>query len=130
MIQVLFPPWKFFVEMSQSPQLHYRIADAGDQFGDWIDAFPPPRRQWSTLFLNEEGNLLLAQHSLVEKFILEISQARDDEAVEKSVSYQLITELVRSRLHSSVVNFQFRISIFSIRDSSEEVVLLSPEIRR
>lgn len=130
MIQVLFPSWKFFVEMSQSPLLHYRHAGDEGVFSDWIDAFPPPRRRLQHLFLNGEGNLLLAEHSLVEKFIREISETEDETKLHQSTSYQLVESLIRSKLPAKARKFQFRIGLFSIRNFSAEEVLVSPEVLR
>lgn len=114
LFRVLFPSWRFFESIAPAPNLSYRVAHAGEDFGGWRDALPPVERTPLSLLLNARGNLQLAAQSLVERLFEDLDSISAAEAHD-NVSYQLVRCLVQSRLPGAAAEagrrYQFRLTL-------------------
>jgi hypothetical protein len=88
------------------------------------------------LFLNARGNLRMAENSLIEQLMTDLAELPDDgtSEFERSVSYELTTRLVRSRIRklgaaASGARFQFRVLavVPGHGEHEGEEALISPE---
>jgi hypothetical protein len=125
LLRVLFPSWRFFESIAPTPNLSYRVARAGEDFGGWRDALPPVARTPLSLLLNARGNLQLAAQSLVERLFEDLDAMPPAEAQE-NVSYQLVQCLVQTRLRDDAAEaghrYQFRLTL---PESDEEACFVS-----
>jgi hypothetical protein len=98
LLRVLVPSWRFFDDIQTVPALLVRTATRDGEFGTWQALLPPAVRHWSFPVFNPEGNLRLAEHSLLERLLMDVSEwdERRGEAVDALVSYQLVLNLVRA----------------------------------
>ncbi|MEZ4753842.1 MAG: hypothetical protein R3A13_05965 [Bdellovibrionota bacterium] len=132
LFRAIFPSWRFFEEITDIPQLYYRLK-TGETFGEWKNCLFRPKRNLSTLFINPEGNLLFAYGGLLQHFIQDLESVEEDQVEDfmQSVSYKLILELARKRIleqeSSSLINeFQFKVSCLmqgAEKDSLEDVLI-------
>jgi hypothetical protein len=118
LVRALFPSWRFFEELGHVPKLSFRLATSdGVPSGAWQDALGHEPRPWAAFLLNARGNLRMASNSLVEQLVTDLAELpgeADAARFEESVSYELATCLVRSRIlelkaASPGAKFQFRI---------------------
>ena len=113
---LFFPSWRFFDEVGHWPRLSVRIASKDRDFGPWRPITLQSKRSLGRLFINDEGSFALAENTLLERALFEISACDPSraEAFSQSVTYRLIERLVRSRLADdlgeSPVRFQFKLS--------------------
>jgi hypothetical protein len=141
LVRALFPSWRFFEELGQVPMLRYRVSD-GEQGGwsEWKAALPPVPRGLGSLFLNARGNLRMASNSLVEQLVSDLAEVDDtDEGLrrfEASVSYELVTRLVRARIRAlepdaHAGRFQFKVVVATpgAAEGTGEEILVSSEHR-
>jgi hypothetical protein len=105
LLRCLFPSWRFFEDIAEGPELGYRIAAGGKEYGPWQRALIPPPRSLGALFVNTRGNLNLCYRSLVERLCDDIDEARDatPEELEQMVSYRLVRRLVETLVLENVV---------------------------
>ena len=113
LFRVFFPSWRFFQELGHVPVLKFRIV--GSSESAWTRCMQPEPRNLGSLFFNSKDNLRMAENSLVEQLIDDISEFRDENLVESSVSYELVTRLVRSRIRESRLaevgqGFEFKVT--------------------
>ena len=113
LFRVFFPSWRFFQELGSVPVLRFKILE--NPGGEWIRCLEPAPRGWGSLFLNAKDNLRMAANSLVEQLIDDMSELQDEDEVESSVSYELVTRLVRFRIREARLaqagqSFQFKVT--------------------
>jgi hypothetical protein len=94
LLRSLLPSWRFFEDVEPGPELLYCVVQDGED-GAWQPALTPPAQRG--LFLNAQGNLYLAQQSLVEQLWAELDGVETD-AVSGLVSYRLVRRLVAERV--------------------------------
>ena len=119
LFRVLFPSWRFFDVMGETPTLYYRVASSSEDLGEWQAALEKPELRspyWPfNLFLNSENNFVLAGYSLVEQLVSDMEEmygeiqgetqgvtGRDSEELERSVSFQLVDNLVRFQIRQNL----------------------------
>ena len=113
LLRSVFPAWRFFEDVESTTDLYYRSAEGlSDPYGPWRHARSSPCLGAASVFFNPEGNLALAEQSLVEQLLADL----DGCAVERATSlvpYRLVQELVKRRLRedglSSPARYQFRL---------------------
>ncbi len=130
LFRVLFPSWRFFEEFGSLPALSYRIKTKPSQdFGPWMSAIPSPKRPWHSLFLNPEGNLFLAFHSLLEQCTddLEEFDGKELNSFTQTTSYLLVKNLTEHQIKnhhketlSSETRYQFRLTASISRKIEEQ----------
>lgn len=125
-LRALFPSWKFFDQFEWFPVLYYRVAFNENDFSDWNTCLKKPQRTLVSIFFNPNGNLYHASNSAVERLALEASQP-NAASIENSVSYRIISNLVRSkiRLESGFrqsFSFQFKIRAQS-KDTIDDIFI-------
>ncbi|MCC6771609.1 MAG: hypothetical protein IT360_10415 [Gemmatimonadaceae bacterium] len=104
LLRVLLPSWRFFDDIEQTTALIVRVARAGEPFGPWRAVLPVPTRGPLHLVWNPAGNLLLAQHALLERLLSDVAEWDEGRTpgLETLVSYQLVLNLVRSEIVAGV----------------------------
>jgi hypothetical protein len=112
LLRSLFPAWRFFEEIEPGPELRFRFAPVNEEPGEWQPAIEIPARGVEALFFNPNGNLALAQQSLVEQLASEL----DGCAVALAptlVPYRLVQELIKRRIRErgglAPARYQFRL---------------------
>ncbi|MCC6930194.1 MAG: hypothetical protein IT359_14510 [Gemmatimonadaceae bacterium] len=99
LIRVLVPSWRFFDGLQVTPAIRVRVARAGEDFGAWEPILAPAARRWWHVVWNPEGNLVLAQHALLERLLMDVGEWEGDAAAVTSlVSYDLVLDLVTSAI--------------------------------
>ncbi len=131
LIRVLVPSWRFFDDLQVAPALLVRGARAGGEFGAWEPLLAPAPRRLRHLAWNPEGNLVLAQHALLERLVLDVGEwDGDSAAVTSFVSYELVLNLVTSAMardarFAGVARCQFK--LVDQRPGAGEDLLISGE---
>lgn len=127
LLRALFPSWRFFEELGHVPKVSFRILSADSGAGPWQDAMGQATRSWSMLALNSQGNLRMAENSLIEQLMTDLADLPDENTddLERSVSYELAIQLVRSHIRAlgaavPGTRFQFRV-IASVPGRNENV---------
>lgn len=116
LFRALFPSWRFFENIAELPTLEFRLRMSNGESSDWLPALIRPKRSWTVLLFNPQGNLYLACQTLLQQFandVAEVPPGKDDE-FEGSVSFQLVKSLVlfqieRSNERTKAIAFQFRV---------------------
>ena len=102
LFRVLLPSWKFFEDLSEVPIIQYRIGPKDEEIGEWQELIHRPKRGLGSLFLNADGNLCLAKHSLLQQVETDIGEL-DPEHTEPfldSVSFGLTKNLVEFEIQN------------------------------
>jgi hypothetical protein len=127
LLRAFFPSWRFFEDLGDTPALLFRTAAEDSELGEWQPCLGKIPRRWYHLLLNPEGNRLLACSSAIQLLLSDIEEAdeTDLEALENSVSYRVIQDWVRYRIHqlvpdSAPISYQFKVL------AGSDEVLLSP----
>lgn len=108
--RALIPSWRFFDDIGPAVRLQYK-----SDTSPWLPFFSNQyERHWYQLFINAQGNLRMAVHSLVERLASEIGEIKDghEQEISSSVTYRLLENAVRLQLKenkTATKNFQFRI---------------------
>ena len=124
LLRAFFPSWRFYDDFNHLPVLSFRWRHAGGEFGEWTLCSPRPQRRLAALLVNTDGNLFLAENSLVQQLVTELQSVEPEEAP-GLVSYRLTDRLVRTRLPADgSAEYQFKLSVDS------EDVLQSPVLER
>jgi hypothetical protein len=112
LLRCLFPAWRFFEQVELGPELRFRFTLAGEQWSEWQPAVVMRERGLGALLLNAEGNLTLAQQSLVEQLAAELDGCSVD-AVAALVPYRLVQRLVseRARAQGAVAPGRYQFSL-------------------
>ncbi len=119
LFRALFPSWRFFEDLVDVPVLYFRVSSDGTDFGPWVPSFEKIERNWQSILLNPQGNLLFAYHGLLhqlENDIEEVDESKAEEFVD-SVSYKLVKNLVLTQVPTNS-HFQFKVS--SVRQGKPE----------
>lgn len=98
--RVLVPSWRFFEQVHPGPRLFCRIAAGNRELSPWIELLPAPRRAWSTLILNAQGNLRLACLSALEHLRDDLDALTPQQDPAALLSYQLVCCIVQTQLHT------------------------------
>ncbi len=135
-LRALLPSWRFFDDIGDMPVLWVRVQREGDaeDFGPWRPCLPTPKRTWSMLLWNPNGNLRLAYDSLLMHLMTDIDEhERGSTPLSERVSYQLTEHLVAFQLRqdpsaATVVRYQFKITSVAAGAalSSGDDVIVSP----
>lgn len=119
LLRSLFPSWRFFEDVEPGPELCYRVAPRGGEYGEWQGVLEP-RAASHGLVLNAAGNLRLAYQSLIEQLEAELDGVQRNVAP-TLVPYRLVQRLVEQRLRSAGNGAGFRYQ-FRIGDASDGYV--------
>lgn len=133
-LRAFFPSWRFFDDIGDTPQLWLRV-DTGDGLGPWQLCLRHPKRSVRRVLWNPEGNLRLAQDSLLMHLLTDIDEQPTQLA--DNVSYQLTTQLVafvvaHHAQAQTIVRYQFKLtSVAAGADpTAGQDILVSPVIAR
>ncbi len=129
-LRVLFPSWRFFEEVGSTLSLEYRFQAADSGLSEWTEALTRPATRWHSFLFNPDGNLFLAEQSLLQRLEEEIgaSDPAHSEALEQTTSFQLVKRLVHFQLRergTAFNRFQFRIGRSSAHEALEYFVVTS-----
>ncbi|RYZ09790.1 MAG: hypothetical protein EOO73_02600 [Myxococcales bacterium] len=116
LLRSLLPSWRFFEDVEPGPELRFCLSKDGSA-GTWQPVLVPPARRG--FFLNAEGNLYLAEQSLVEQLWSELDGVTL-EAAPGLTSYRLVQRLIVERMQPNA-RYRFRlVSGDSVDFESEE----------
>ena len=124
LLRIFFPSWRFFEDIDEPPQLYYRTGTEPNSFTHWRPCIEKIERKWHQLFLNAQGNTVLAYQTLLHQLIDEIAELPDEERkdLEKKVSYQLAKRLARLSIPHPYLHTHFQFKLCSGADD----LLISP----
>lgn len=105
LLRSLLPSWRFFEDIEPGPELLYCVVQDGRD-GEWQPVLVPPARRG--FWLNAEGNLYLAQQSLVEQLWSELDGVAV-EAAPRLTSYRLVQRLIAARTPANA-RYRFRLT--------------------
>lgn len=117
-LRVLIPTWRFFDETGSVANLYCKTKTT------WVLVLKKPSRGLLNLFFNPEGNLYLAQQSLVENLMHDISllpDSTDPELITQKVSYQLVNQLVKAQLPVGT-KYQFKITVQTTQEKPYDAI--------
>lgn len=127
LFRAFFPSWRFFEDLGDAPNVFFRLHSENNEPGEWQPCLEKIPRRWFHLFFNPDGNRLLACSSAVQLLLADIEEAdeTDPGALETTVSYRVIQDLVRYRIRQMMpetpsVLFQFKVL------AGDDEVLFSP----
>ncbi len=109
LLRAFFPSWKFFDELGEVPALEFRFAIRGVELGPWISAADRPRSRIHQLLYHAEGNLYLANQSLLKHLLADLAELQEggqvggQTEVQSLVSYDLVQRWVRQRVRTIVL---------------------------
>lgn len=118
-LRAVIPSWRFFDEVAPLPRLAFRAALPGADLGAFqplsvLEVAPGPH----PLLLAPLGNLRLAYHALLEQLVADLAdlEVPDGEQAERLVSYELVTQLVRTHLPAPLATtpgarFQLKVAL-------------------
>lgn len=130
--RVLVPSWRFFDAEDAAFVLEVRTLSVEGEATPFVPAIPPAPRGPLALLFAPEHNLRLACHDLVERWVLELSEAGplEESEVERLPSYALVQSAVGYFLRSSQpragARFQLRLRDAAVTDE-DDLVFLSSE---
>lgn len=129
-LRVLFPSWRFFEDVGSALSLEHRYQLANGEISEWSCVLTRPSPRWYSFIFNPAGNLFLAEQSLLQRLEEEIgsSDPTRSEELEHTVSFQLVTRLVRFTLRERGIEcsrFQFRIGRSNAGEAPEYFVVTS-----
>jgi hypothetical protein len=128
LLRVLFPSWRFFENIGVTSWLQVRSRTSEGEWAEWQNALTPPRRSWTAIFHNPEGNLSFARQSAVEHLVAE-AEARPD-SVAATVAFAVVRriaeESVSSGLDSPNSELQFKLVHCDAASGEIEDFLVSP----
>jgi hypothetical protein len=133
--RVLVPSWRFFDAEDATFVLEVRTLSAAGAATPFVPAIPPAPRGPLALLFAPEHNLRLACHDLIERWVLELSEAGplDESEVERLPSYALVQSAVGYFLRASQpqagAHFQLRLRDLAPdgTDHEDDLVFLSSE---
>lgn len=135
LIKPLLPSWKFYDDFEETRLLFYRVKTSEEElFSEWSPLYQAPQSTMSALFINHQGNLILAAQSHIQTLIHDINsqtQNENDEliAFQDCLSYKitknLVTYALRKKYSQSFI-YQFKLSSVSDNAKILEDILVSP----
>jgi hypothetical protein len=137
LLRAFIPNWRFFHALGYTPRLFVRTRNSTlVEWSAWQMMMPRGRRHWFQLFYNAELNLAMAEQTLIEHLSTAIADLPDGGSIESTTPYPMVECLVRQKMlpaDRTFELFQFCLCLYpTIRnvDFSEDMILLSPELRR
>jgi len=128
LLRSFFPNWRFYHGLGYQPRLFVRIVDDTGQWQPWEMFMPRATFHLSDLLHNPRNNLTLAHQNLVDHLSADVQALPEAGDVRDLVTYQLIERLVRSRLRTNALQFQFQLRLIPPRAEADEnmAVVTSP----
>jgi hypothetical protein len=134
LLRAFFPSWKLFEDSGQVPILFYRVSAIDENFHGWEVCLEKPPRQFRGLFLNAQGNYLLACQSLLQQLISDLQEHEDQnaETFEQTVSYRLTRNLALHEIlkhhPAEGIRYQFKLStaVSTLPNTTVDDILISP----
>lgn len=123
MLRVFFPSWKFFEDYAEIPKLFFRASET-DQ---WRIIEEPADRTALQLIFNPKGNQSLALGSLVQQLLFDLEKTKKVPDFEKTVSFELVRELVRRRLGPGARSYQFKLA--TVVNGQQDDILVSARFK-
>jgi hypothetical protein len=109
------------------PSLQIRRGAAPQPLGDWLPALQAPTRGWAQLLVHPAGTRVLAEQTLVERFVREREESGDEDGHLTTLALvrALATAAVPASWHTAVdARWQWRIVLSSVGE-----VRASPQSR-
>ncbi|MBC7429964.1 MAG: hypothetical protein H7336_15225 [Bacteriovorax sp.] len=130
LIKPLIPSWKFYDDFEETRLLFFRAKVSDEEtFSEWAPLYQTPRPTFPTLFVNNQGNLILAAQSHIQTLIHDIGEHNDQTAFQDTLTYKITKNLVSYALRKKYNDhfiYQFKLSSVSDKAEIMEDILVSP----
>lgn len=131
LLRCLFPSWRFFEADEPSLCLLARVVHEQGEPRPFAPLLPAPPRDFSTLFFNPRGNLLLACHGLLDRLVSDLAELGPTPITEaeRLVSYRLVQNLARCFLAESGaegLHYQLKLVATEPGQDQPEELFVSP----
>ncbi len=130
LIKPLIPSWKFYDDFEETRLLFYRAKVSDEEiFSDWAPLYQTPRPSLKALFVNHQGNLILAAQSHIQTLIHDIEAHSEEIPFQEDLSYKITKNLVSYALRKKYTeSFKYQFKLASVNEKCEviEDILISP----
>jgi hypothetical protein len=119
LIKPLVPSWKFYDDYEETTMLFYRTKPDDE----WKQIYRARRSSLETLFVNPQGNLILAVHSHIQQLLHDINHF-EGQSFQETLSYKITKNIVNVIAEKN--SFQFKLAVVTAEGAPKEDVLISP----
>lgn len=117
LIRAVFPHWNFFDRISHSFELEFKTAISHQ----WQRISFDQKREIFSLFINPNCNMVLAQMNIIEHFVSDLQDSKDNKT-----SYKLLTSLVRVKVNELGIKDQkIQFKIVSVMENKMDDLFVS-----
>ncbi|MBC7711822.1 MAG: hypothetical protein H7177_00685 [Rhizobacter sp.] len=130
LIKPLIPSWKFYDDFEETRLLFFRSKISDEEtFSEWAPLYQTPTPTLPALFINNQGNLILAAQSHIQTLIHDICEHNDETAFQDTLTYKITKNLVSYALRKKYTKafiYQFKLASVSVKAEIMEDILVSP----
>ena len=130
LIKPFIPSWKFYDDFEENRLLFFRAQILNEEFFcEWTPLYQTPKSDLKSLFINHQGNLILAAQSHVQTLVHDISEHDDKTPFQHTLTYKITNNLVRYALKkkfNKAFKYQFKLAVVNERAEVIEDILISP----
>ena len=130
LIKPLIPSWKFYDDFEEARLLFYRAKVSDEEtFSEWAPLYQNPRATVSSLFINSQGNLILAAQSHIQKLLHDIGEHDEKKPFQDTLTYKITQNLVSYALkkkYTKAFTYQFKLASVDEKAHVLEDILVSP----
>ena len=126
----LIPSWKFYDDFEETRLLFFRAKVTDEEtFSEWAPLYQTPRPDLKSLFINHQGNLILAAQSHIQTLVHDIGEHDDKIPFQDTLTYKITHNLVSYALRKKYTKaFKYQFKLASVNDKTEVIddILVSP----
>ncbi len=130
LIKPLVPSWKFYDDFEETRLLFFRAKVSDEEtFSEWAPLYQTPKPNLKSLFINHQGNLILAAQSHIQTLIHDIGEHDDKIPFQDTLTYKITNNLVSYALRKKYTKaFKYQFKLASVNEKAEVVddILVSP----
>lgn len=130
LIKPLIPSWKFYDDFEETRLLFFRAKVSDEEtFSEWAPLYQTPKPNLKALFINHQGNLILAAQSHIQTLVYDIGEHDDKNPFQETLSYKITNNLVSYALkkkYDKAFKYQFKLASVNAQAQVIEDILVSP----
>ena len=130
LIKPLIPSWKFYDDFEETRLLFFRAKVSDEEaFSEWAPLYQNPKPNVKTLFINHQGNLILAAQSHIQTLVHDIGEHDDKTPFQDTLTYKITNNLVSYALKKKYTKaFKYQFKLASVNEQAEVIddILVSP----
>jgi hypothetical protein len=130
LIKPLIPSWKFYDDFEETRLLFFRAKVSDEEtFCEWAPLYQTPLPTLPALFINNQGNLILAVQSHIQTLIHDLGEHDEQNAFQDTLTYKITKNMVSYALRKKYSqSFIYQFKLASVNDNAElmEDILVSP----